>query len=208
MGIRLPHDQVPALAEEFARFHTFKIERFIEGELLEKMEAAVKDSTYLPRTDKGIGHELCMEENLAVHTLRLMLNDASVFEFIERATGCEHVQCFHGRMYKMLPGGEYFDSWHDDSDGQRMVGMSINFSPKPYAGGTFEIKELEPERYIRKMPNLNVGDAIFFRIADNLKHQVSKMKGTEPKVAFAGWFQNAPNFIELLRKYSQEIAAQ
>ena len=108
-------------------------------------------------------------------------------------------------MYKLIPGGEYFDSWHDDFDGKRMVGMSINFSPEPYQGGVFEIKETQPERLLGKRPNLGLGDAIFFRIGENLKHQVSAMAGNAPKIAFAGWFQNAPKFAELMRERAAEI---
>jgi len=205
MGLRIPHNRVDELSREFEQFHTIKVENFVHGDLLRKITASIATAKFSPRTDKGIAHELCMEESLPLHALWVSLNDTALFEFIHRVTGAEPIRCFRGRMYKLLPGGEYFDSWHDDAaDGHRMVGMSINFSPEPYEGGVFEIKQLDPERYIRAMPNLGLGDAIFFRIGPQLKHRVSAMAGNRAKTAFAGWFQDSPNFIDLLRELSQE----
>ena len=72
-----------------------------------------------------------------------------------------------------------------------MIGMSINLSADGYDGGTFEIRRFGSETLIASLPNVGLGDAILFRIADGLEHQVTAVRGAIPKTAFAGWFVGA-----------------
>jgi hypothetical protein len=198
-----------ALAAEFAAQKTFKIRNFIEASFLAELSQEIANSHFYARTDvtqvgKHFAQELTMDENMTVHKLRILLNDAKLWKVIRRLTGCEEIQCFYGRMYQMRTGEGHYDTWHDDVDGKRMVGMSINFSPRPYEGGVFELRELPSQKILRNLPNTGLGDAIFFRIDPNLEHKVTVMEGTDPKIAFAGWFQNAPKFGDLMRETFQQ----
>ena len=93
----------------------------------------------------------------------------------------------------MAPGADHFDSWHADvgtTHRDRLVGMSINLSPRPYQGGAFLLREEASGEIICALSNIGPGDAICFRISSALKHMVTPLVGKEPKTAFAGWFRS------------------
>ena len=205
VGVIGDESGLDALATEFAQQKTFKIRNFIEASFLHELSQEIANSHFFSRADvttvgEDFAQELTMDENMTVHKLRILLNDAKLWKVIERLTGCDTVQCFYGRMYQMRSGEGHYDTWHNDVDGKRMVGMSINFSPRPYEGGVFELRELPSQKILRNLPNTGLGDAIFFRIDTTLEHKVTAMEGKEPKIAFAGWFQNAPKFGDLMRE--------
>ena len=137
--------------------------------------------------------------HIGVQCLQLRMNDRKLAAFMEEITGTAPLKHFEGRIYRMAPGADHYDTWHDDVTQGRRVGMSINLSPSPYRGGTFTIRRLGSDQIIRSMPNQGLGDAIFFRIDDSLQHMVSKMEGTASKTAFAGWFHDVSTPSDFLR---------
>jgi hypothetical protein len=70
------------------------------------------------------------------------------------------------------------------------VGMSINLGRRPYQGGVFRLRDEASGAVLCDLPNTSQGDAIFFRVSPTLKHMVTPIQGTEPKIAFAGWFRS------------------
>ena len=103
----------------------------------------------------------------------------------------------------MAPGADHFDSWHADigtTHRDRLVGMSINLSPRPYQGGVFRLREEASAHIFCELSNTGPGDAICFRISSALKHMVTPLVGTEQKTAFAGWFRSGDcDFYSMLK---------
>jgi hypothetical protein len=96
----------------------------------------------------------------------------------------------------MIPALGHYDSWHDDDFQNRLIGMSINLSPIGYEGGLFQMRKRKSDDILAQIANTGFGDALIFRISGDLEHRVAGVEGTEPKTAFAGWFQ--PDLPEYL----------
>lgn len=129
--------------------------------------------------------------------LLFCVNDPRLFRVVERITGLSPLRCFEGRIYRLDAAGTY-DSWHSDVGAARLVGMSVNLSPAPYEGGTFQIRHVDRPDAVREHPNLELGGAILFRISEQLRHQVTPVTSAAPKTAFAGWFRSEPDFQDVL----------
>ena len=190
-----------ALRAEFAEFHTFQIKEFLDPALLTFLVERLQPEDFHPRVDHSIATELAVSTrtNIGVQSLQLRMNDHKLTTFMEAVTGITPLSHFAGRVYRMAPGNDHYDSWHDDVIGGRRVGVSINLSPEPYRGGTFRIRQREGTDIIRTLPTLGPGDAIFFRIREDLLHMVTPVEGTASKTAFAGWFHDQGMLGDFLR---------
>jgi hypothetical protein len=181
-------DDVAALRDTFDRQHCVKLTGFIEPRLLQQIHRLVAAATFAEFVHEGIASELQMSAGVCTGVLDFLVNDPRLFAFIQAVTACAPIRAFIGRVYRRCPGTDHHDSWHDDLGRQRMIGMSVNLSAGAYEGGTFEIRRFNAARLIASVPNVGCGDAILFRIADGLEHQVTAVRGAVPKTAFAGWF--------------------
>jgi hypothetical protein len=190
-----------ALQTEFAEFHTLHLRGFLHEELLRLIREKIRDEDFVPRPHGKIAMELAVDSkvNLGVHVLQLRMNDQGLANFMETVTGVAPLRHFEGRVYRMGPSGDHYDSWHDDVTESRRIGVSINLSPAPYRGGTFIIKHHPSGQIIRPLPNLGPGDAIFFRVHPTLKHMVGRVEGDRSKTAFAGWFYDSRTLGDFLR---------
>ena len=100
----------------------------------------------------------------------------------------------------MSPDAGHYDAWHTDNADGRLAVLSINLSPRGYQGGLLQMRERGSEQVITEIANTGIGDALLFRISENLLHRVTGVEGAEPKTAFAGWFSaTAPSFADRLR---------
>jgi hypothetical protein len=179
---------VDALRETFDRQHCVKLPGFIEPPLLRQVHRLVAEAEFSEFVHEGIASELLMAAGVCTGVLDFLVNDPRLFAFIRAITACAPIRAFVGRVYRRCPGTGHHDSWHDDLGRQRMIGMSINLSADRYDGGTFEIRRFGTDTLIAALPNVGFGDAILFRIADGLEHQVTDVRGAVAKTAFAGWF--------------------
>jgi hypothetical protein len=153
---------------------------------------------------EGIGVELATTDEIVLSLLHLLTNDPKLFQIVQEITGCSPIGCFTGRVYRMTPGCEHYDSWHEDMMQDRMLAMSINLSSRVYSGGILQIRDRNSLQIIHEIANNGLGDAIIFRLQDSLQHRISNVEGTVPKTAFAGWFRSKPNFLSLLTKEFDE----
>jgi hypothetical protein len=121
------------------------------------------------------------------------MNDEKLFQFIEDITGCDRINCFEGRVYRVNPNEGHHDSWHNDIGEGRLVGMSLNLSREVYSGGRLQIRERESGTLISEAVNTGSGDAVIFRLSRDLQHRITEVEGSASKTAFAGWFRSRPN---------------
>jgi hypothetical protein len=177
-----------ALRDEFQRRRCVKLTGLLEGPLLSQVQKQVGGASFHERTHHRIATELCMDGNACLGLLHFLVNDPAVLRFVEGITGTQRLTSFVGRVYRMLPGGRHFDSWHSDELDGREIGMSLNLSESSYEGGVFEIRARDSGRTIAALPNVGFGDAILFAIDGALQHRVTPVEGATAKTAFAGWF--------------------
>jgi hypothetical protein len=188
-----------AVAAEFARSRCVILPGLIDPALLSRIQFDIDRSALYERRHGSIASELCMPENACLGLLHFLVNDPQLFRVIERITSVTRITAFHGRVYRRLPG-EHFDSWHTDLHPDRAVGMSINLSDAAYDGGLFEIRDQDSDHVFASVANTGPGDALLFAIADGLEHQVTRVAGSRPKTAFAGWFGGITDYVAALRR--------
>jgi hypothetical protein len=155
----------------------------------------VELATFEERRYEGFGTELYMQHNLAMSTLVFLANDPGLFEIVRAITGCGPIGRFTGRVYRLEAESAYRDVWHSDAQDHRMVGMSINLSRGIYSGGLLQLRRCSSKDVLYQVANTGPGDALLFRIAEDLLHRVTPVEGTVAKIAFAGWFRSEPQFL-------------
>lgn len=200
----LSGDETAALRRQFDARHCVRLPGLLAPRALEMMQTFVEETPFLHRVHGTIGSELCLPDGRASRLIFFLVNDPALYAAVRHITGCGHIGCFTGRVYRMVPGAGDYDSWHSDVTEQRMVGMSINIGPA-YEGGVFQLREAGSKRLLCEAPNVVPGDAILFRIDPRLEHWITPMAGDTPKTAFAGWFRGAPEFMRLMARRRRRI---
>lgn len=190
-----------ALSSQFDRQHYLRLPGFLQPEILELIQRHVDKGDFAERVHGGIGSnkELCMEANTGSGALLVSVNDEKLFQLIHEVTQCPPIRCFDGRVYRVYAGQGHHDSWHNDFGDHRLVGMSVNLSREPYAGGVLQIRDRDSHNIVAEVPNTGPGDAVIFRLSDRLQHRITEVGGSVAKTAFAGWFKAQPDFVSMLR---------
>jgi hypothetical protein len=199
-GPLLPPPEVAAeLAERFQREHVVRLPGFLSPELLQRLQQQMEAAAFRDKLHKGIGQELRMEPSVGEHMIMFMLNMAPVLSFVSAING-QVVRGFHGRIYRMEPRPEHYDSWHDDLMEGRTCAISINVG-EPYEGGALEMRLRSSEQLLWTLHNTGPGDAILFALRADLQHRITSVTGTRKKTAFAGWFSDRDDvFFPLKRR--------
>lgn len=184
----------------FARDHCILLPRLLEAKLLWWLHSRVERAQFLPRAHQGIGgnRELCMVPNAVGGVLHVLLNSGPLFDILHRVTDCGPIGRFKGRVYRFEPGRRHHDAWHDDVGGGRVLALSLNLSPRPFAGGRLQIRHRGSGRILHEVANTGFGDAIVFRLGSDLEHRVTEVRGTCAKTALAGWFHMGDGPLALL----------
>ena len=174
-----------------------RLPAILDREVFEIAQAQLGASQFEEKT-ANLYRELTVANNALPFALLLLLNNPRLFRLIEEITGCGHIGCFRGRIYRIVPGANHHVEWHTDLNGTRLVALSVNLNSEPYEGGVLSIREAATERILCELTNSGFGDAILFRIDERLQHRVSDVEGTVAKTALAGWFESAPDYRTLL----------
>jgi hypothetical protein len=191
-------DDLAALRSTYDQQHWLRLPQLVSPDLLEIARNDLAERGFRPYEHQGIGKELLLRPGTALSLLVFLMNDPRLFELIAQITGRTGIQCFTGRVYRMDPGSDHYDDWHDDLGGHRLVAMSLNLATEPHQGGLLQIRERASKRILQEVTNTTYGDAIIFRLAPELQHRVSSLDGACPRTAFAGWFRSQPTFQALL----------
>ena len=186
------------LRAQFDRQHCIRLEGFLAPAVLSFIHDRLDVAEFTQKAHGDISVELRLQPDAALDLLHFLGNDERLFALVQQLTGCGHIGCFLGRIYRMVPGSGHYDSWHGDTLDHRLIGMSVNLGAQRYDGGLFQLRERRSPEILREVANTGPGDAILFRIANELVHQVTAVDGTTPKTAFAGWFRSEPEFRSML----------
>ena len=197
------------LAHQFEQSHAFCLPRLLHPELMQRISARLENCEWITQEDGKIAKEAVPTDPAAANVLNFAANTSQFLDLTRQITGCDQITWFGGRVYRMVPALDHFDSWHADlgtTHKDRLVGMSINLSARPYQGGIFRLRNEVSGEILCELPNIGEGDAIIFRISPDLKHMVTPLSGTEPKTAFAGWFRSGDtNFYSMLKQLPTQV---
>lgn len=189
-------DDLDALRATFREQHWIRLPRLVGPDLLARVRADLASVEFKEYGHANIGKELVADRGTAL--LTFVANDPALFEIIEQITGRQGIQCFTGRVYRMNPASDHYDSWHDDLGGHRLIAMSLNLAAEPFEGGILQIRDRASKHILQEVANTTYGDAIIFNLLPELQHRVTPVAGTTPRTAFAGWFRSEPSFREML----------
>jgi hypothetical protein len=159
-----------------------------EGErdwVTRQLDGASFDEHRIEATGKT---ELLMQPNALSAFLLFKVCDPAMFDLVEAVTGCEPVGNFRGRTYRMVPGAGHISPWHDDAVQGRLAAFTINLSPEPFEGARLQIKDVEEDKLLTEIGDLEYGDAVLIQISRAYQHRNSPLFGTAPKTSYAGFF--------------------
>jgi len=178
------------MAEEFSREHSLRLRGLLHPDLVQMTASQIARGVWLPYTHDQRRRELLLQSPGTLSLLRFLVNTPEFLSLVRTITRIDAISVFDGRNYRMEPDTDHYDSWHTDEKYNRLIGMSLNLGTSPYSGGVFQMRKKGSEEIFCELPNVNQGDAILFRISPELEHRITPMEGTEPKIAFAGWFRS------------------
>lgn len=192
---------------EFDEKHCVTFPMLLEPGLLESVIDGVDQAEFtVTKYTNMMAKDVHIKQDYPTsYLLNFLINSQTMFDTVQRITGCGKIGMFQGRVYRMLPVSDHYDTWHDDLVFNRMIAMSINLTRKSYSGGTVQFRERESEKIINEVHNNRLGDAMIFRLAPFLQHRVTPIKGSIPRTAFAGWFESAPDYRSWLESEQSSI---
>jgi hypothetical protein len=195
---------IEELRGRFARRHGLIFRELLDRDALAFLLARLASGNFNPLVHQGIKTELCLADSISLGFLYFLTNNQTFFDIIREVTGCPEIGCFEGRVYRMVPGKGHHDSWHSDLTQNRMIGMSINLGIQPYSGGVFQMRDCQSKEILFQAANTGLGDALVFRIREDVEHMVTSVEGEVEKTAFAGWFKSSPKFSSLLAQQKEQ----
>jgi hypothetical protein len=200
-GLIADHVDVDQRHREFREHRWTRLPAVLEPRLLQYVGASIDRDAWSAHFEEGFdAHEVLSANAAAVKLLQFLTNWPSFLSVAGTITGAGPLTWFGGRMYRMRPHARHYDDWHSDNVEGRLFALSINLSPRPYQGGSLQIRRRGDNTPHIEIANTGTGDAILFDIADDLVHRVTDIEGTEPRIAFAGWFNaTAPSLADRLR---------
>ncbi len=192
--------EISGLRAEFSGVHCVRLPQLLEPALLAFLEPRLEQGGWQTKIHLDVAQEYTLSDLPALNLLHFVTNLPDFRNLIQEITGRGPLRRFRGRIYRMTRAAGHYDHWHDDNFNNRLVGLSLNLSPRPFRGGLFQLRERKSERMIAEIANTGPGSALIFRIAGELQHRISDMEGDQPKTAFAGWFRpDLPELFEELR---------
>lgn len=193
-------DSLSSMRRTFDEQHALRLPGFLDSDLLGYVHQSIRGASFYERDHEDIAREACMSDNPMLAMLCLIMNDRRLFDVIRRITGCASLGYFNGRIYAFAADANHFDQWHSDTIDDRRIGISINMTEGLFEGGVFELRHADAETTHWSVANTGPGDAILFRIGDDLLHRVTPVVGPVARVAYAGWFQGRGDLLSLLKK--------
>jgi hypothetical protein len=188
-----------ALAADFRERHVVNLPGLLRGSLLRQVVAQVAAAPFGTNDVPGIQRERRMEASDVLARLMFWANDPRMLQFVRELTGCTDVGVFFGRVSRLESGGDHYAAWHDDALDGRRVALSLNLSEGPLEGGELLIRRKgapEPP----PTPYGPPGDALLFRVSEDLEHRVLAVRGATPRTAFVGWYSAGPDLADLVRE--------
>ena len=180
------------LASIFATTHLVRLPGFIDEELGALIARRLDRAAFTPRLDGDLIIEYTLADADLLGLCVFVLNDARLFEVIDRITHCGPFASFSGRVYRRgeptKPGEQYY-AWHDDVSENRRVALSVNLGRLPYQGGTVQLRDASTYAPLAEAREISYLDALLIRVDPALQHRVAPVEGDVSRTVLAGWFR-------------------
>jgi hypothetical protein len=180
--------ELTALREQFDKTTCVRLPGFLAPALLGDLWAMLGKSAFTPFRHDDIGMEEMAESGTLNAMLMLALNDPDLLAIIEAISGRGPLGLFEGRVYRIRPDAGHFDSWHADSERNRMVAISINLQRETVVTAPLQIRRPDSEEILFEVSNSTPGDAVLFAVDDVHVHRIEPMPEAGVRIACAGWF--------------------
>jgi hypothetical protein len=192
--VTAPDATLAAASSRFNGERHLLLPQFLASDLLGAIQARLARARFKLRIAHDVrppAVDAKLDDPTLQGSLRWMLSDPRLFRAIERLTDATAVGSFNGGVYRLAQELGHHDSWHDDADGYRVIGITVNLSDAPFEGGELQMRETATHRLLWRYANTGAGDALLFAIDRSLEHCIAPMKGAATKTALAGWFCSA-----------------
>ena len=189
-GLVAHREDVQRFRSQFEEKHFVKLPGLLDPQLLSLVLSYIVQGQWQESAELGFYSESILENCAAPGLLQFVGNTPKFLETISEITRCDALTWFVGRVYRMRPNIDHTDKWHDDDADGRLIGMSLNLSPRGFEGGLFQMREAKSRRMLVEIANTGLGDAILFRLSHDFQHRVTEVRTGAPKTAFAGWFSS------------------
>lgn len=178
--------EMDRLGQKFLKIGYRRLPEFLEEKFRRDVHKSLQSQPFNRFKDKD-GSESETHGGLEDAFVFLM-NDPRFISFVRKFSGIRRLRAFRGRIYKLEPRFRDYMNWHDDYVDGRRVGITINLSTRPYTGGLLRVRQKGSKKGPTRLPNKSFGNAILFLLSRKVEHSVSPVRGANPKIAFAGWF--------------------
>jgi hypothetical protein len=189
-----------SMRRSFDEQHGLHLPRFLDADLLAYVHQSIRRASFYERDHEDIAREACMSDNPMLAMMCLIMNDGCLFDAIRAVTGCGPVSYMNGRIYAFAANARHFDQWHSDTVNDRRIGISINLTDGVFEGGVLELRYADAAAPHWSIANTGPGDAVLFRLREDLLHRVTPVLGAVPRIAYAGWFQGRGDLLSMLKQ--------
>lgn len=187
------------LRAALARVPAVRLERFVEASLLESWRRALDAAPFERREHYNAAYwggppptDFILADRALQGQLIFSINDPAFLRLVASAARVDPIGSFFGLVYRLTAAIGDRDRWHDDMDGNKLMALSLNLSPVPYAGGRLQVRDARTGATMYDEAHTAFGDAVLFRLSHDLKHRVSAVEPGPPRTVFTGWFQREP----------------
>ena len=207
-GLIADREEVEQRRRELHENGWTRLPAVLEPRLLQYVHDGIDQGPWEPYFKEGFDSNEVLIPSAALRLLQFVTNWPTFLAVMSDIIGASPLTWFGGRVYRMRPDAGHHDDWHSDNIDGRLSAFSLNLSPRPYQGGLLQIRRRGANSPHVEIANTAAGDAILFDISDDLVHRVTDVQGTEPKIAFAGWFNaTLPSLADRLRSTSPSAGA-
>lgn len=188
--------ELDALRAAFADRHYVHLRGFIERGFLDQLLARIQATEFVEDETSKIGCvEHCADPRVD-HAMQYMINQPPILRTVSAIVD-RPVSLWIGRTVRRVPGRNHYSNWHNDATPpvawngrhyRRVVPLSLNLSTGRFQGGNLEMRTVPEHEVFADIENKGPGDALMFRIGEDLQHRVADVTGGTPRLVHVGWF--------------------
>jgi hypothetical protein len=175
------------------RIGVWQVKNFFNEKMIKTIESKIL-SNYTSHLKESVDDSSrYLEERIVspnIHLILHILSDVNLYQFLSDRTGITGLNLCSPRIFKFIPGENHHFDWHNDYTENKALGFSINLTREKFEGGVFSIRYQAKPEINFSIQNHGLGDAIFFKIAKDIDHSVTKITGNVERITCAGWFHN------------------
>jgi hypothetical protein len=182
--------ELSELRSHYALRNVVRLPGFLDPELVARVQRRLRGCEFVSfHTTNGIDRRETPKNPATRGFLWLMFNDRRLFDFVEAVTGAGPIDATTGGIYRQRSIARHKLAWHRDLDfGRRVASMTVNLSPRPFRGGVLQFRTTTGHRPLGEVTYGGAGDAVLFRVGEDIQHRSTRVEGAQPKTIYSCWF--------------------